>query len=117
YLVARSVAWRSDLAPYTGQWTELRARHAGRRVASTEPVFAPMVRALGLEDVTPPGYAAAAANGSDPSPADLAALRSALRNRQVDVLVVNTQTEGSVPERLREVAEDAGVPVVEVTET
>ena len=34
-----------------------------------------------------------------------------------DVLIYNTQTEGSVPEQIRAAAESAGVPVVEVTET
>jgi zinc/manganese transport system substrate-binding protein len=35
----------------------------------------------------------------------------------MDVLVYNTQTEGPGPQQLRSVAEAAGVPVVEVTET
>jgi zinc/manganese transport system substrate-binding protein len=33
------------------------------------------------------------------------------------VLIYNTQTSGSVPEQLRAAAEDADVPVVEVTES
>ena len=33
------------------------------------------------------------------------------------MLVYNTQTSGSVPEQLRAAAEDAGVPVVEVSES
>ena len=33
------------------------------------------------------------------------------------MLIYNTQTEGSVPEEIRSAAEQAGVPVVEVTET
>ena len=32
-------------------------------------------------------------------------------------MIYNTQTEGSVPEQIRQTAEAAGVPVVEVTET
>lgn len=35
----------------------------------------------------------------------------------VDVLIVNTQTEGSLPAQLRSAAAAAGIPVVEVTET
>jgi zinc/manganese transport system substrate-binding protein len=45
------------------------------------------------------------------------AFEEALRDGHVDVLIVNTQTEGSLPAQLRGVAEGAGVPVVEVTET
>ena len=33
------------------------------------------------------------------------------------MLIYNRQTEGAVPEQLRAAAEQAGVPVVEVTET
>ena len=35
----------------------------------------------------------------------------------MDVLIYNTQTEGSIPEQIRATAEGASVPVVEVTET
>jgi zinc/manganese transport system substrate-binding protein len=40
-----------------------------------------------------------------------------LANRQIDVLIYNTQTEGSVPEQIRIAAAQAGVPIVDVTET
>ena len=76
-----------------------------------------MAAAVGLEDLTPDGYRAAAANETDPAPADVHAFEEALRGGHVDVLIVNTQTEGSLPAQLRGVAEGAGVPVVEVTET
>ncbi|MDT5293043.1 MAG: zinc/manganese transport system substrate-binding protein [Mycobacterium sp.] len=66
---------------------------------------------------TPQGYQTASANESDPSPADLEAFRRALADRQINVLIYNTQTEGSVPQQIRTAAEAAGVPVVEVTET
>jgi zinc/manganese transport system substrate-binding protein len=72
---------------------------------------------VGLTDRTPAGYREAVSNDSDPSPGDLAAFEAALSDGEVDVLVVNTQTEGSVPDQLRAAAEDAGVPVVEVTES
>jgi zinc/manganese transport system substrate-binding protein len=40
-----------------------------------------------------------------------------LAGRHVDVLIYNTQTEGSIPQQIRSAAEQAGVPVVNVTET
>jgi zinc/manganese transport system substrate-binding protein len=95
----------------------VRSRHAGRSFAATEPVFDLLAGALGLADATPAGYAAAAANESDPAPGDIAAFAGLLERHGVDVLVYNRQTAGSVPEQLRAAAEAAGVPVVEVTET
>jgi zinc/manganese transport system substrate-binding protein len=56
-------------------------------------------------------------NESDPSPADIKAFQTALTGGEIDVLIFNTQTEGSVTDQLRKAAEQAGVPVVEVTET
>ncbi len=76
-----------------------------------------MAAALGLEDVTPEGYRRAAGNESEPAPGDLTAFQAALEDGSVDVLLFNSQTRGSIPEQLRAAAEDAGVPVVEVTES
>jgi zinc/manganese transport system substrate-binding protein len=114
---AAADAWAADLVPYTDEVAALRSAAAGRTYAATEPVFDLMATALGLTDVTPEGYRSASSNDSDPAPGDIAAFQSALENGQVDVLVVNTQTEGNVPDQLRRVAEDAGVAVVEVTES
>lgn len=117
YLDARAAEVGAQLTPYTDLVAGVRQRHAGRTYAATEPVFEPLARALGLVDRTPPGYAAASAGDADPPAGDVAAFRALLRERGVDVLVVNAQTEGSVPAQLRAVAEEGGVPVVEVTET
>ncbi|PRC62608.1 ABC transporter substrate-binding protein, partial [Mycobacterium sp. ITM-2017-0098] len=38
-------------------------------------------------------------------------------DKGVDVLIYNVQTEGSVPQQIRTAAEQAGIPVVDVTET
>lgn len=40
-----------------------------------------------------------------------------LRDRDVDVLIYNSSTEGSGPRQIRDAALAAGIPVVEVTET
>ena len=70
-----------------------------------------------LRDATPPGYRAASAGESEPAPGDLAALQEVLRSHAADVLIYNTQTSGALPEQIRRTAEDAGVPVVEVSES
>jgi zinc/manganese transport system substrate-binding protein len=117
YLDARVTEWNDALGPYLELVENIRERHAGRRVATTEPVADELFRVAGLDNVTPAGYASSAANESDPAPGDLADFQRLLRDRGADVLVVNTQTEGPLPAQLRTAAEDAGVPVVEVTET
>ena len=117
YFAARAADWTDELAPYLAEIAALRSSAAGRPFGATESVFDPMADAIGLENVTPEGFRRAAANESDPAPGDVAAFQAALRDGSMTVLVFNTQTEGSVPEQLREVADGAGVPVIEVTET
>jgi zinc/manganese transport system substrate-binding protein len=117
YLSERATEWATALQPYLDEVAAIEKVAAGRTYAATESVFDDMASAVGLVDRTPEGYRNAAANESEPSPADINAFEQLLRSKAVDVLIVNTQTEGSVPARLRSVAEDAGVAIVEVTET
>jgi zinc/manganese transport system substrate-binding protein len=117
YFEDRRVAFEAALGPYTRLIGKIRTRSAGGSYAATEGVFDYMAAALGLIDRTPQGYRRGAANESDPSPADIQAFRAVLASRQVDVLIYNIQTEGSIPEQIRTAAAQAGVPVVDVTET
>lgn len=117
YFAERRSAVAAAFAPYDDAVARIKAGAAGKTYAATESVFDDMAEALGLRNTTPSGFAAAASNETDPSPADLDAFLNLLRDRGADVLIYNTQTEGSVPEQLRAAAESAGVPVVEVTET
>ncbi len=117
YFADRRAAFSTSLEPYDALLGDIKAGAAGKTYAATESVFDYTAEAVGLVDKTPAGYQTASANDSDPSPADLEAFRSALADRQIDVLIYNTQTEGSVPEQIRSAAAAANVPVVEVTET
>ena len=117
YFGDRRSAFASALQPYDGLIAKIKGGAAGKSYAATEGIFDYQAQALGLVDKTPEGYQHASANESDPSPADIAAFTTALADKQVDVLIYNTQTEGSIPEQIRTAAEQAGVPVVDVTET
>jgi zinc/manganese transport system substrate-binding protein len=117
YFTQRRTEFTTTLKPYDDLIAAIKKGAAGKRYAATEGVFDYMATALGLQNATPAGYQAATNNEADPSPADLDAFLGLLRGKGVDVLIYNTQTEGSVPQQLRSAAESAGVPVVEVTET
>ncbi|MGE2714677.1 metal ABC transporter solute-binding protein, Zn/Mn family [Mycolicibacterium litorale] len=117
YFAERHAEFGDSLAPYHQIVSSLRATATGKTYAATEGVFDDMAAAVGLVNRTPEGYRAAAAHESDPSPADLDAFLRLLDDRGVDVLIYNVQTEGSVPQQIRAAAEQAGVPVVEVTES
>ena len=117
YFGARKAEFTAALQPYRDLIAKIKAGAAGKSYAATESLFDDMAAELGLANRTPQGYQVASSNESDPSPADLDAFLRLLSDRGVDVLIYNTQTEGSVPEQLRAAAESAGVPVVDVTET
>ena len=117
YFAERRSAFGVTLEPYQRLIASIEKSAKGKTYAATEGVFDYMAAAVGLQNKTPQGYQNAANNESDPAPGDLDAFLSVLRDKGVDVLIYNAQTEGSVPEQLRGAADAAGVPVVEVTET
>ncbi len=117
YLDQNASEWEAALQPYKDQIAKIASIADGRTYAATESVYDYTAQAVGLKDLTPSGYATAAANEIDPAPGDLTDFNTALNAGTVDVLVVNTQTEGSLPGELRSTAEKSKVSVVEVTET
>jgi zinc/manganese transport system substrate-binding protein len=117
YFSERRTAFTTSLQPYTALIDKIKAGAAGKSYAATEGIFDYQAEAIGLVNKTPEGYQKASANESDPSPADIQAFTAALAGKQIDVLIYNTQTEGSIPQQIRSAAEQAGVPIVDVTET
>lgn len=117
YFEERHTEFNNVMTPYNDTIASISSAAAGKSYAATESVFDDMATALGLKNRTPEGYQLASANEAEPVPADLDAFLRLLSDRGVDVLIYNTQTEGSVPEQIRAAAEQAGVPVVDVTET
>ncbi|MQA32914.1 metal ABC transporter solute-binding protein, Zn/Mn family, partial [Modestobacter roseus] len=117
HFTEQAEAWEADLQAYLDELSALQSAAAGRSYAATESVFEYTAEAIGLTDATPEGYREAASNEAEPAPGDVAAFEAALSDGSVDVLVYNSQTEGSIPEQLRASAEAADVPVVEVTES
>jgi zinc/manganese transport system substrate-binding protein len=100
----------------TAQITKLRQKYAGTPVAATEPVFGYMADALGLV-MRARRFQLAVMNDTEPSAADIAAFEKDLRSEAVKVLIYNSQTSDALTRRMRELAVQAGVPVVGVTET
>ena len=85
--------------------------------AQTERIGAHLFDAAHLADKTPRGFLSSVEDDADPSAADLTAMLDLLDTRQVSFLAYNSQTETGVTSRVREAAEEAGVVVVDLTET
>ncbi|OLT01450.1 hypothetical protein BJF90_32100 [Pseudonocardia sp. CNS-004] len=89
----------------------------GARVAVTEPVPGYLVQTAGLTDATPPEFTEAIEEDTDPPAAVLQETLALFSGDPVRALVVNAQTETPSTDQVRNAAQTAGVPVVEMTET
>ncbi|WP_285028839.1 zinc ABC transporter substrate-binding protein [Mycolicibacterium sp. lyk4-40-TYG-92] len=121
---AHADAYRANAAEFGKQTDAIAAtehtisqKHPGAAVVATEPVAHYLLAAAGVTDSTPHGFAAAAEEGHDPAPADVAAMLDLINGHKVEALVVNKQTETAVTKQLQDAATKAALPIVEVTET
>jgi zinc/manganese transport system substrate-binding protein len=105
------------LAPLRREVAAIRARDGGAPVAYTEPVPGYLLAAAGLRNLTPPAFARAIEDGSEPTAAAVADMTGLLTGHRVRALLLNTQAVSPITSRIRSAALAAGIPVVGVTET
>lgn len=87
------------------------------KVAQTEPIAEYLVETAGMQDRTPKGYHEATMEETDPSASDVAEFLEVIKNKDIDVLIYNPQTETDMTKKLRQAAEEQNIPVVEIGET
>jgi zinc/manganese transport system substrate-binding protein len=104
------------LKPIEQRVAAMRAKYKGEPVTATEPVFGPMLDAVGLISRNQ-RFQLAMMNDTEPSAQDLAAFETDLKQHKVKVLINNTQVSEVVSQRLVAIAKAADIPVVGVTET
>jgi zinc/manganese transport system substrate-binding protein len=112
----RLQAFLDSLKPLDAKVASLRSRFAGTPVTATEPVFGDMAAALGLV-MRNERFQLAVMNDTEPRASDVAAFEDDLRQRRVRALLYNSQATDTAATRLLRIAQQAGVPVVGVTET
>ena len=96
---------------------DIKAAHAGDRVAVTEPVPLYLLQAAGLVDVTPPEFSEAVEEGNDVPARVLVKTLALFQDRRVTALIYNAQTTGPQTDQLVAAADRNGIPTVPVTET
>ena len=107
----------ASLRPIEAVITRIRRRYPGAPVAYTERVPGYLLQAAGLKVLTPPGFAAAIEDGTDPSPGDTVVMDGLFTGRKVKELLYNAQVVSAVTQHVRALARLAHIPVVGVTET
>lgn len=106
-----------SLEPLQREVGTIRTRFHGAPVAYTEAVPGYLVAAAGLRNLAPDSFTRAIAEGVEPSPSDVAAMKELVAKRRIRVLLYNAQAVSPLTARLRAAAQSAGIPVVPVTET
>jgi zinc/manganese transport system substrate-binding protein len=114
---ANATAFKTQLKGLIAKEHALKASTVGNGVAITEPVPLYMLAALGLRNETPPAFSSAIEEGNDMSALVLKQTLDLFKMRRVKALVYNEQTSGPITEQVKKGAEQAGIPVVPVTET
>ncbi|MQY18050.1 metal ABC transporter solute-binding protein, Zn/Mn family [Nocardia macrotermitis] len=113
----RAIQFDSKLKNITAITDQIATAHPKAPVLQTEPIAHYLLLAADADDRTPHPFEEAIEQGTDPAPADLAAVRDLLNNKQVRALVYNIQTEDKTTQNVAATAKAAGIPVVNVTET
>ena len=120
-------AKKNDFDKMNDQWTaeennveskiaEVKQKTDGLAYAATESVASYLAEDMGLADATPSGYARATANESEPTPTDIKQFTDALKAGEIKLLVVNTQEESELTDKITDAAKFVEVPMVELTE-
>jgi zinc/manganese transport system substrate-binding protein len=114
---ANASAFVASLQPWFDAIASVKARFAGSRAATSEPVADDLLAAMGIDVVSPLQFQLDVMNGTDPSPQDLSVEEDLLTHRRVKVFCYNQQVTDALTDTLRHQARAAGVPVVGVYET
>ncbi len=115
-LAARRDAVLASLQTLQTRIGALRQTFAGVPVAATEPVFGPMITALGLID-RHARFELSVMNGTEPRAGDIASIEDDLRAHRIRALITNAQATDSEAMRLAGLAHAQHIPLVAITET
>ena len=114
---ANAEAFNARVAELISRAEAIGRAQPGARVAVTEPVPGYLVQTAGLTDATPHEFTEAIEEDTDPPAAVLQETLALFSGDPVRALILNAQTETPSTDQVRNAAQTAGVPVVEMTET
>ncbi len=107
----------TGLAQYHSLIAEIKAKYAGTAVGATESIFAYLAPALGLRLITPPDYLQAVSEGTEISAADEATVEQQINQKQIAILVYNSQNTPNNIQVALALARAQHIPIVPITET
>jgi zinc/manganese transport system substrate-binding protein len=110
-------AFDSSLKPLDETLATIKRDYHNVSVAYTERVPGYLLADAHLDVKTPPGFARAIEDGTEPGAADTVAMQELLMKHDINVLLYNVQTVTPVTTQMRALAKGHRIPVVGVSET
>lgn len=107
----------TGLKQYHDLIASIKVKYSGTPVGATESIFSYLAPALGLNLITPSSYLKAVSAGQDISAADEATVEQQVTQKQMKVLIYNSQNTPNTIQALIKKAQAAGIPVATITET
>lgn len=107
----------NGLKQYHQLIADIKAKYAGTPVGATESIFSYIAPALGLNLITPYSYLKAVSEGTDISAADEATVEQQIKQKQIKILVYNSQNTPNNIQALIILAKNNHIPVTTITET
>ena len=107
----------TGLKRYDDLIAAIKAKYSGTPVGATESIFSYLAPALGLNLITPYSYLKAVSEGQDISAADEATVEQQINQKQIKVLIYNSQNTPNNIQALINRARANHIPVATITET
>jgi zinc/manganese transport system substrate-binding protein len=107
----------TGLKQYHDLIATIKAKYSGTPVGATESIFSYLAPSLGLNLITPSSYLNAVSEGQDISAADEATVEHQVSQKQIKVLIYNSQNTPNNIQALIKLAKANNVPVATITET
>jgi zinc/manganese transport system substrate-binding protein len=106
-----------SLKDYNSTINTIKQKYYNTPIGSTESIFAYMSQSLGLKVITPPKFMTAISESQEPTVADKVTFDKQITQKQIKVLVFNSQNSTPDTNTLKQKAQTAGIPIVPITET
>jgi zinc/manganese transport system substrate-binding protein len=107
----------TGLKQYHDLIAAIKAKYSGTPVGATESIFSYLAPALGLNLITPYSYLKAVSESTDISAADEATVEQQINQKQIQILVYNSQNTPNNIQAVINLAKARGIPVPTITET
>lgn len=107
----------TGLKQYHDLIAAIKTKYSGTPVGATESIFSYLAPALGLNLVTPYSYLKAVSESQDIAAADEATVERQITQRQIKVLIYNSQNTPNNIQHVIDLAKGQNIPVTTITET